>query len=99
MTMSIPNAPKAMPTSMAEWMHPATIFGFVAFMAMFNVILGASWFGFKKYKPMTHGNMSMIQKVTLHTLNAGMIFVVVKMVLRLGFAVKYVWVIPGVLNV
>jgi len=85
--------------SVENFTHPATIFGFVAL----NVILGGmtflSWWGFAKWKPDRHARMSLIQKVTLHLLHAGLWFVFLKIFLRLFLTVKYIWVLPGVINV
>ncbi len=100
----IENAPKGLPQPLSRFFTDKsilipTLFGAVAFHVMFLSLFVFSWFGFKKFKPKTHDAMSMLQKLTCHLLNAGMYFVVLKMVLRLAFAIKYIWVVPGVFNV
>jgi len=109
---NIPNAPKGLPPSDASSVggqivdtvigllkQPATIFGMVAFHAIFGGMIAGSWILFKKMNPKVHAQMSTVQLVTLHLLNAGMYFVVLKIILRLVFTVKYIWVVPGVLNI
>lgn len=109
---NIPNAPSGLPETTAESVpgqiiqtigvlatQKATIFGFFAFHIIFGGMLAASWFSFKKMNPEMHEKLSTVQLVTLHLLNAGMYFVVLKIILRLGLTVKYIWVIPGVLNI
>jgi hypothetical protein len=94
----VPNAPSIRNLD-NTLLHPAFWIGAVGFFGSFSVLAIGSWVLFKKFKNDMHMRMSMIQLITLHTLNAGMFYVVLKIGLRLAFNLKYVWVIPGVLNI
>ncbi len=70
------------------------IFGFVAVVAFFAVAGGVFHKLFTKYKPDTYAKMNWLQYQILQVLMIGMIALPVKMVLRLVFNIKYVWVTP-----
>ncbi len=79
--------------------HPATIFGLIAFAVIFGLMVVGSWWFMWKFKHDRHIRMSFLQKMVLHNLHAGMWFVILKMILRLFFTVKYITVVPGVANI
>jgi hypothetical protein len=64
-------------------------------VTLFVVLCGGAFhLFFKRFAPATYAKMSMFQYATLQGLMIPMIAFPVKMVLRLAFTVKYVWVTP-----
>lgn len=49
---------------------------------------------FKRYKPREYANMNLIQYALMHIFMISMVALVVKILLRLLFRIKYVWVTP-----
>ena len=70
------------------------IFGGIATLGFTAVLGGAVDFALRKWKPELFRKMNMIQYAHLVGFLVMMIWLPVKMVLKLGFDIKYVWVTP-----
>lgn len=73
---------------------PVFFFGLGALMLYFGVVGGLSHLAFKKMAPRMMASMSIIQYAVLLQLWVGMWILPLKMALRLGAQVKYLWVTP-----
>ncbi len=70
------------------------VIGGLATAAYFVVMMAAPYFWLKKKKPEFLAQLGMPRYLLTAFLGAGMMGVVMKIVLRLAFVVKYVWVTP-----
>ncbi|KAA0209866.1 cytochrome C [bacterium] len=84
---------------LARLLHPATVIGGVVTLGMLGVIGGAMIGFFKWYMPEMWKKLGFIRQQVILGHLVIMVLVVVKIVLRLTLSIKYLWVIPDLLNI
>ncbi len=84
---------------LARLFHPATVIGGIATVGLLGVIGGACVGYFKFAMPEMWKKMGFIRQQVVLSHLVIMILVVIKIALRLGLSIKYLWVIPDILNI